>query len=81
MLLYGGLSLSEIETTGNGWTRNVEFNRDTVAIVSGVGKNFYVSIRWKKYSMTSDVLSRIATLVSHLERYTGEVINYPMKEW
>ena len=72
MLFYGGIGLSEIVSTGNGWTRNVEFNLETVAVITGGGKGFHVGIRWKKYSMTTDVLLRIADLVSQLDPETGE---------
>ena len=73
MLLYGGIGLSEITKIGNGWTRNVEFDRETVAVINGGGKGFHVKIRWKKYSMTVDVLLRIVDKVSQLDRETGEI--------
>jgi hypothetical protein len=72
MLVYGSIGLTEIVKTDNGWTRNVEFNRETVAVITGGGRGFHVRIRWKKYSMTGDVLLRIADLVSQLDKETGE---------
>ncbi|MFA5466562.1 MAG: hypothetical protein WC251_01810 [Candidatus Izemoplasmatales bacterium] len=76
MLFYGGIGLSEIVKTENRWTRNVEFNLETVAVVTGGGKSFHVGIRWKKYSMTVDVLKRITELVGKLDRETGEVVRF-----
>ncbi len=73
-LCYGGISLSNIERDGNKWTRTILYDQKPACIVSGVGKGFHVTVRWKQYSMIAWALNRITETINRLDPETGEVI-------
>lgn len=74
MLSHGELALSEAVKTGNpGWRCNLTLNRETIAVIEGANRGSYITIRWKKYSMTSDVLKRVSDIVSKIDGDTGEM--------
>ena len=74
MIIYGGISLSEIEHNGNKWSRTVEVDYKPACIVTGyIGRDFNLQVRWKQYSMIVSALNRIADVINKLDPASGEV--------